>query len=83
MSLNRRASGARPITIARSTSTTSPLEITSRATGTVTSGAGGWPGMPGGAAGGGCQAPVRVSPSWSVSSGSGAAIDSVGGSGSE
>ncbi len=79
VSLNRRASGARPMTMARSTSTTSPLEICSRATGTVTSGAGGWPGMPGGSAGGGCQAPVTVSPSWSVSGSSGSAIAAVGG----
>ena len=67
VSLNRRASGARPITTARSTSTSSPFEICSRATGTVTSGAGGCPGIPGGSAGGGSQAPPTVSPSWSYS----------------
>ena len=46
-------SGARPITVTRSTSMVSPLLITSRATTFVTSGAGSWPGMPGGDGGGG------------------------------
>ena len=78
VSLNRRASGARPITTARSTSTSSPFEISSRATGTVTSGAGGCPGMPGGSAGGGCQAPATVSPSWSYSGVSGTGVSGIG-----
>ena len=78
--VNRRASGARPISTARSTSTVSPLENTSRATGcAVTLGACGWPGMPGCCRANwlGSQPPATVLPSWSSNGGA----DGAGGAG--